>query len=246
MVSKQQKLLPRVLKLSNMEDLSRIIVDEGIEGIGRYYSCYKGYVVNNEDPRGMNRLKVCVPAVNGVMLWALPKGQHGALNSGFKFLAPQIGDVVWVTFEAGDLSKPIWEYYGWAEGEIPLPLDNKNVLGIVTPNGNILTLNEEDNHLDIYVKGDIAVYTPGTLDLASDSLVRINSGNNDGVVKIQELTDKLNNLIKELEELRSKFNTHTHSGVSSGGSMSGPSILTQDKTFSPFNKSDYEDTKFTH
>lgn len=219
---------------------------EGIETFGRYYGCYMGYVTKNEDPNGMNRLKVCVPEVNGIILWALPKGQHGGFNSGFKYLSPKIGDVVWISFEGGDISKPIWEYYGWAFKEIPVELDDPNVLGIVTPNGNVITIDESDNHLDIYIKGDAAIHTESTLDISSSSLVRVNSGNNLGVINIQPLTDKLNQLVQEIESLKSTFNNHTHMGVLPGPAATATPLIPHNETFSQFNKDDYEDTKFTH
>lgn len=77
--------------------------------------------------------------------------------------------------------------------------------------------------------------------------VEINGGDNDGIIKIQDLTDKLNNLVDWCKN-------HTHSGVItavSGGS-GAPAVGTSGNTGKPisspasFNKSDYEDTKVTH
>ncbi len=36
-----------------------------------------------------------------------------SINNGFKYLAPKVGDIVFVTFEFGDPTKPLWEYHGW-------------------------------------------------------------------------------------------------------------------------------------
>lgn len=230
-----------------MEDvIAKIITERGVEGIGRYYSSYRAYVTKNEDPQNQGRIKVCVPEVNGVILWALSKGQHGGFDNGFKYLHPKIGDTVWVEFEDGDLSKPIWSYYGWAKGEIPIELNSPTVMGFKTPNGNIFTVDDEDGHLDLYIKGDVMAFSEKDFNIASKSTVIVNSGNNDGVVNINELTDKLNNLIKELEALRMAFNTHTHPGVQLGSSVSSTPLIPHNNTFSTFNKSDYEDTKFTH
>lgn len=77
--------------------------------------------------------------------------------------------------------------------------------------------------------------------------VEINGGDNDGIIKIQDLTDKLNNLVDWCKN-------HTHSGVItavSGGS-GAPAVGTTGNSGTPtsspadFNKSDYEDTKVTH
>ena len=116
-------------------ETAKIITDEGLEGLGRYYSVYRGIVIDNDDvEKHMNRVKVCVPEVmGGVFAWAYPKGQHGSISSGFKFLAPKVGDTVFVTFEFGDPTKPLWEYHGWGMSQIPQPLDGPNKMGIVTP-----------------------------------------------------------------------------------------------------------------
>lgn len=227
-----------------MDDtIAKVITEQGVEGLGRFYSTYRGYVTKNDDPLGMNRVKVCVPEVRGIILWALPKGQQGSFNSGIKWLTPKIGDTVWVSFEGGDISKPIWEYYGWASGETPIELDDKDVIGFKSPNGNTIILDETDGHLDVYIQGDITIHSPGIVDISSNTQVRVNSGNNYGVINIKELTDKLNKLVEELESLKSSYNAHVHTiPIGTTGPMNTP----YNNSFSKFNKNDYEDTKFTH
>ena len=82
-----------------MYSTAKLITEDGLEGLGRYYSVYRGIVVDNDDQeKHMNRIKVCCPEVmNGIISWAYPKGQHGSINNGFKFLAPKVGDIVFVT-----------------------------------------------------------------------------------------------------------------------------------------------------
>lgn len=47
-------------------ETAKIITDEGLEGLGRYYSVYRGIVIDNNDvEKHMNRVKVCVPEVMG-------------------------------------------------------------------------------------------------------------------------------------------------------------------------------------
>lgn len=94
-----------------------------------------------------------------------------------------------------------------------------------------------------------------TIDLAigqttlklEDGKITINGGNLNGLVKIQELTEKLNNLVTWCKN-------HTHGGVItavSGGS-GAPAVGTPGNTATPtsppsdFNKSDYEDTAVKH
>ncbi len=72
-----------------------------------------------------------------------------------------------------------------------------------------------------------------------ETAIEINGGTN-GLVKIQELTDKLNALVQ-------KYNGHTHSVSTSGSatSQTGTASATTDRA-DTFNKSDYEDTKILH
>lgn len=67
-----------------------------------------------------------------------------------------------------------------------------------------------------------------TFNLAS---MILNGGDNGGLPKIQPLVDKLNALEKAVNDLTEKFNTHKHTGVTTGGGISG---LT-DKTGSKMN-----------
>jgi hypothetical protein len=64
---------------------------------------YAGVVTNRMDPQMRMRVKVRVPAVLGTQeLWALPCVPVRA--SGI----PRVGRTVWILFEAGDPSRPVW------------------------------------------------------------------------------------------------------------------------------------------
>lgn len=233
---------------------AKIIVEQGLEGLGRFYSVYRAMVVNNIDPEHKNRVKVAIPEImGGIILWAYPRDQHGSNGSGFKMISPNQGDIVYVSFEYGDPSKPLWEYHGWGDNQIPDILDNPNVMGVVTPAGNRLWIDDSTGTLKIYLKGPAQIYAEGDIGVNSKSRVFvsgekviINQGRNRGVVNINELTEKLNNLVSELEDVKSQLNSHTHSGVQSGPSTTGPILTPITKPFTQFNKTDYEDTKFVH
>lgn len=223
-----------------MSYLANQITFQGIESLGRYYSFYRGVVLDNVDPEHMNRLQVAIPEVQGgIDIWALPFAQHGGLETGFKYLAPELGDTVWVMFEYGNPSKPLWTYCGWGSDQIAPELDSPTRMGFVTPNGNKILLEEVNGELLVETEGNIQIKT-------KDKVITLNEGKNEGMVKINELTQKLNKLITELENLRVQFNLHTHSGVTSGPSVSGPTPQQVTSPFSTFNKTDYEDKNCTH
>lgn len=87
----------------------------------KYYGKYRGTVVNNVDPMQIGRIQALVPEVSNVMLsnWAMPCVPVGGMQTGI-FSIPPIGTGVWIEFEQGDLSYPIWTgcFYGTA-AEIP-------------------------------------------------------------------------------------------------------------------------------
>lgn len=69
----------------------------------RYCCLYRGEVVGNEGPAARMRLKVQVPQVLGHQtVWAMPCTPVGGSA------VPPVGAIVWVMFEEGDLSRPVW------------------------------------------------------------------------------------------------------------------------------------------
>ena len=78
---------------------------------------YRGFVSDNADPAKLGRVKLQVPALLGdqVSDWALPCLPCGGLaNQGF-LCVPDVGAQVWVEFEGGDLSFPIWTGTFWQQ-----------------------------------------------------------------------------------------------------------------------------------
>ena len=69
----------------------------------KHYGLYRAIVLNNTDPQLDFRLLLSVRDVSDAPLpWAeacLPVGQ---------VTIPNIGDTVWVMFEAGDIQFPVW------------------------------------------------------------------------------------------------------------------------------------------
>lgn len=87
----------------------------------RFFGKYRGLVVNNQDPLQTGRLQALVPAVLGETPsgWALPCAPYGGTQCGL-FAIPPIGAGVWIEFEAGEPSRPIWTGTWWAAGEVPM------------------------------------------------------------------------------------------------------------------------------
>lgn len=80
--------------------------------------------------------------------------------------------------------------------------------------------------------------------------IEVNGGKLGGLINIEDLTKKLNNLVNEVNALKNKFNTHTHT-VATTGTSAAQSGITAPVTSpasaaSKFDKADYEDNTITH
>ena len=66
------------------------------------------------------RIKAKVPAVLGETDtgWCMPCVPYAGPGVGIAFL-PEKGSGVWIEFEGGDVSYPIWVGGYWREGEVP-------------------------------------------------------------------------------------------------------------------------------
>lgn len=95
-------------------------VTEVLEWIkSHYFGKYRGQVKSTADDTARGRLKVTVPAVLGDLeVWALPCTPYAGDGVGFYALPPQDSGV-WVEFEGGDPSFPIWTGCFWAENQLP-------------------------------------------------------------------------------------------------------------------------------
>ncbi|MDQ0759469.1 phage baseplate assembly protein V [Streptomyces canus] len=100
----------------------------------RYLGKFRGRVVSNDDPLRIGRVTVEVPDVLGdePSTWALPCLPFTGPESG-QFVVPPPGAGVWVEFEQGDPSFPVWTgcWYGTAE---ELPPDARRELQANSPN----------------------------------------------------------------------------------------------------------------
>ena len=80
-----------------------------------------------------------------------------------------------------------------------------------------------------------------------DGITQFNDGSLGGLVKIIDLTTKLNNLENKVNALLSAFNTHTHIlTLTSGTGTAAPTTSPVTGTLTPTVRGDIEDTKITH
>ena len=87
----------------------------------RFYGKYRGLVVTNTDPLNVGRIQAMVPEVLGEIPsgWASPCAPYAGTQAGF-FAIPMVGAGVWIEFEAGDTSRPIWVGGWWGAADVPM------------------------------------------------------------------------------------------------------------------------------
>lgn len=94
---------------------------EARDGRERLWGKFRGTVTDNADPQRQGRIRASVPGVLGETIsgWALPCAPYAGPQAGF-FSIPPVGAGVWIEFEAGDVSRPVWSGCWWGVGEAPV------------------------------------------------------------------------------------------------------------------------------
>ncbi len=178
----------------------------------RYFGKYRGIVREVGEGDDLGKIKAEVPEVYGwgeepsqkslgglatksqandtrdeggtvIYPWALPCVPFAGQNHGFVVL-PEEGDGVWIEFEAGDPSRPIWTGCWWADDEMP-KAGGPQTRVLVTSGGHGVVLDDSDNKLQLLHSGgaeltmtdnDITLKIGQTQIVLSSSGVNINNG----------------------------------------------------------------------
>lgn len=111
----------------NAMGLEQLVVDLAEQARSRFFGKYRGIVTDNDDPDRLGRLRANVPEVLQSIEspWALPCAPYAGPDQGM-FVLPPVGAGVWIEFEAGDPSRPIWVGAWWADGEAPRNADGSD------------------------------------------------------------------------------------------------------------------------
>ncbi|MEA3051422.1 MAG: hypothetical protein QOG72_325 [Sphingomonadales bacterium] len=132
----------------------------------RFYGKYRGTVTDVE--AATMRIKATVPAVLGDITsgWCEACVPYAGPSVGFVML-PEVGSGVWIEFEGGDVSYPIWVGGYWRSGEVPSDASAtaKAVFaqsGILKLDDDAATVSLEDAH------GDSLTLTEGVATIKSD------------------------------------------------------------------------------
>jgi uncharacterized protein involved in type VI secretion and phage assembly len=189
----------------------------------RVYGKFAGTVRDNQDPERLGRIKASVPEVLDDVEtgWAKACVPYAGPSAGF-FSLPPVGAGVWIEFEAGDISRPIWTGCYWGTAEPPMK-----------PPG---TLSEPTTHIWRTTLGLTAVLddnaqTMTLSDAAGVNFVEVNVASGIATVKaLNKVVNSAGTLVQEgsdfaahpgvlgdlllayLAQLVTLFNTHVHPG----------------------------------
>jgi len=113
----------------------------------RFFGKYRGVVIDVD--AGTMRVKASVPSVLAAQAsgWARPSVPWAGPGMGFAFL-PDIGAGVWIEFEGGDVSYPIWSGCYWHDGETPSDA-TASVRAIVTKAGQKILIDVDGGSITV-------------------------------------------------------------------------------------------------
>jgi len=151
----------------------------------RFFGKYRGTATDVDDPIRRGRIKAKVPAVLGDVPtgWCMPCVPYAGPQSGQLFL-PEVGGGVWIEFEGGDVSYPIWSGCYWRSDEL---FDDASpaVKAIRTKNGQEILLDDDGDSITlsdsngntVTLDGSgIALERGGKKVVVSDAGVSVNDG----------------------------------------------------------------------
>jgi Type VI secretion system/phage-baseplate injector OB domain len=193
----------------------------------RFYGKYRGLVTINVDPQNRGRLKAIVPEVLGEVpsSWALPCAPYAGTTSGF-FAIPPVGAGVWIEFEAGDVSRPIWSGAWWGSGELPVdergsPAQAPTTKILRTELGLMLVLDDARQTITVADGAGLNLMTikvtQGTIEIRSAVKVVLEAPlihHGQGATHPAVFGDQL---LTYLNQLVTMFNTHVHPGELAAG-----------------------------
>jgi uncharacterized protein involved in type VI secretion and phage assembly len=194
--------------------------------VALHFGKYRGYVTDNQDPNDAGRIKARVPEILGTVEcgWALPCAPYAGDGTG-AFTIPAKGAGVWIEFEAGDVSRPIWSGCWWVGGKLPkdeggnsatpdvrLLRSEKGLMVALHDDGQLIAVSDEhgDNLLKIEVQS-------GQITVQAKTKVVVEGPQIELVANASHPVAFGDDLLKFLNKFVMSFNTHMHPGEMAAG-----------------------------
>jgi hypothetical protein len=187
----------------------------------RYFGKYRGVVDDNQDPNSLGRIRAKVEEVlhDVVSGWALPALPYSGDGEG-SWTIPPVGAGVWIEFEAGDVSRPIWSGCWWGSDQRPKNQDGteatpslkivrseKGLMVSLDDDGQTISVSDDDgsNILTIEVQ-------PGKITVKGASKAIVEAPQIELVENATHPVAFGDDLIQYLNQLGQIYQTHMHPG----------------------------------
>ena len=177
-----------------------------------YYGIYQGVVTDIKDPERRGRIKVICPDVLGgdeESAWCDPVVPV-AYDTGGDFCIPELEEMVWVMFIAGDVDQPVWLGGWWSEDSTPLgeTYEDADQVRIISYRDCTITMQDGKISIEVIGSNNSISIEDGKIKIKGDLIVEGNITSNS--LSANSVTASGVSL-----------STHTHGGVESGSSSTG-------------------------
>ncbi len=204
------------------ESVERLVVQLAEFHRSRFFGKYRGLVRENEDPENLGRIRALIPEVLGseeTSGWALPCVPYAGDGEG-QFMIPPVDAGVWIEFEGGDVSRPIWSGCWWSSDSLP----ESNEGDAATPplkiirseNGLMLALDDNGHTINVSDEnGDNMMrieVNQGKITIQSTSKVIVEAPQIELVENARHPIVFGDDLLQYLTQFVTTFNTHMHPG----------------------------------
>jgi uncharacterized protein involved in type VI secretion and phage assembly len=193
---------------------------------GRYFGKYRGQVTDNKDPDNLGRVKAKVPRLLGEQEtgWALPAFIYGGAKEQGLFAVPDVGAGIWIEFEAGDPSYPVWTGTWYAAEAIPESAPPGRKV-FKTKSGHKIVFDDDADTVEIADSNDNSVkMDSGTIRISAGSAttvvidapkIQLVDGASHPVVLGDQLQQYLTRIVQA-------YQNHTHPGQMAGPAAVSP------------------------
>ena len=181
---------------------------------------------DNQDPLKIGRIQATVPEVLGDVTsgWALPCAPYAGAGVGL-YTIPAVDAGVWIEFEAGDPSRPIWSGAWWGTGDVPT--DEKSSASepgrkiLRTDQGLLVSLDDDAQTVTLSDSGGSNLMTikvgEGTIEIRSTVKVTLEAPLIEHGDQASHPAVFGDELLTYLNQLVTMFNTHMHPGELAAG-----------------------------
>ncbi len=203
-----------------------LLIELAEQSRNRFYGKYRGVVSNVDDPENRGRIRAYVNEILADIEspWALPCSPYAGDGMGL-YTIPPVGAGVWIEFEAGDPSRPVWVGCWWGDGQLPQNEQGTDAAPAIkmmrSESGMVISMDDDsnslavsdangDNILQLDINGGVITVRGGSKAVVEAPAIELVESATHPVVFGDELMTYLNQVVQ-------MFQSHTHPGETAAG-----------------------------